>query len=84
MVTRLRLRPVGQHVAIFGGVSPVDGVIVGYTLVSLWRPEVTNLTEDGWAQGYLVRLEEACDTPHGIHIREVAVLEDDLTTDPRR
>lgn len=79
-----RLRPIGQLVALFGGTTPVEGVIVGYTFISLFRPEVKNLADDGWAQGYLVRLAEGCDTDLGMRLREIAVFDDELTTIPRR
>jgi hypothetical protein len=78
------MRPIGQAVAVFNGRRPaVSGHIVGYTMISMWRPGTTNLQE-GWVQGYIVRLSEGCDTASGLYLREVAITEDDLATDHAR
>lgn len=77
------MRSIGQAVAVFNGRKPpVMGHIIGYAMVSGWRPSTpANIQQQEWITGYVVNLEEGCDTQNGLYLREIVVTEDNLTTD---
>lgn len=59
---------------------PVDGVVVGYAMIAPTAISPRNVTPTPFVFAYIVRLDEGCDTKHGIYMREIPVFPEDLTS----